>query len=52
MEMYRLDSSQIEVDYFSWYDHMQFNVRLKDAALFDTTGYPYTVSPKLYAQNP
>lgn len=34
------------------YDHMVFGVKFKDASIFDLTGYPYTINPKEYAENP
>jgi hypothetical protein len=52
MEMYRLDSSHLEIDYITYYDHMVFGVRFKDAYIIDLTGYPYTINPKEYAENP
>lgn len=52
MEIYRLDSSLVEIDYISKYDHMDFNVRFKEVSIFDLTGYPYTINPKEYAENP
>ena len=52
MEMYRLDSSLLEIDYITKYDHMNFNVRFKDAFIIDLTCYPYTINPKDYAENP
>ncbi len=52
MEMYRLDSSLLEIDYITKYDHMNFNVRFRDAFIMDLTCYPYTISPKDYSRNP
>ncbi len=52
MEIYRLDSSLLEIQYNMHYDHMVFIVKFKDAAIFDLTGYPYTINPKEYAENP
>jgi hypothetical protein len=52
MEMYRLDSSMLEIDYITRYDHMNFNVRFKDAFIIDMTCYPYTINPKDFAENP
>ena len=52
MEMYRLDSSLLEIDYITKYGHMNFNVRFKDAFIIDLTSYPYTINPKEYAENP
>ena len=52
MEMYRLDSSMVEIDYITRYDHMNFNVRFKDAFIIDMTCYPYTINPKDFAENP
>ncbi len=49
MEIYRLDSSIIEIDYIAMYDHMIFKTRFKDAYFYDLTGYPYTINPKIYA---
>lgn len=34
------------------YDHMVFGVKFKDAFIYDLTGYPYTINPKEYAENP
>jgi len=52
MEIYRIDSSLLEIQYNMHYDHMVFIVKFKDAAIFDLTGYPYTINPKEYAENP
>ena len=34
------------------YDHMSFGTRFRDAAIYDLTGYPYTINPKEYSKNP
>jgi hypothetical protein len=52
MEIYRVDSNFFEIDYVAKYDHMDFNIRFKEAVIFDLTGYPYTINPKEYAENP
>ena len=43
--LYKVESSQIEVDYLSYYDHIKFGVKLKDALFVELTGYPYTINP-------
>lgn len=52
MQVYRLDSEKIDIDFDSYYDHFFFDVRFKDASIFDLTGYPYTINPKTYAEDP
>jgi len=31
---------------------MVFGIKFKDASIFDLTGYPYTINPKEFADNP
>ena len=31
---------------------MTFGVRFKEALIYDLTGYPYTINPKHFAENP
>lgn len=52
MEIFRLDSSLLEIDFITYYDHFVFAVRFKDAFIYDLTGYPYTINPREYAENP
>lgn len=44
-ELYSVESTHLEVDYLTFYDHMKFATRFRDASFKDLTGYPFTVNP-------
>lgn len=46
MEMFRLDTKMMKVDFGTWYDHSNFGLELNNVSLQDLTGYPYTVNPE------
>lgn len=48
MELFRLETTRLEIEMQSWYDHSQFGVKLQSTTLSDVTGYPYTVNPRTY----
>lgn len=52
MDLYKIESTMLEIDYVSHYDHMNFGVRFKDACFSELTNYPYTIDPQVYSQNP
>ena len=47
MDMYRLDSNEVNVEFNDYFDHFNFSTKIKDIVLFDLTGYPYTLDPKI-----
>ena len=52
MDLYKLETSYLNILYVSKYDHMNFETYFKDIYIYDLTGYHYTISPKLFFENP
>lgn len=52
MDLYRLDTNYLQIKYISKYDHFKFETNFKDIVIYDLTGYPYTLSPKNFLDNP
>eukprot|EP00347_Sterkiella_histriomuscorum_P018285 403346093 len=52
MDLYRLESNFLEIIYETKSDHFTFSTNLKDMIIYDMTGYPYTINPRLFLQNP
>ena len=48
MELYSLDTTNLNVKMKDWYDHSTFEITMHDLTLCDLTGYPYTRSPKVF----
>ena len=42
MELFKLDTKRLEIHFETWYDHMQFGVKMQSTTMSDMTGYPYT----------
>lgn len=52
MDLYRLDSKKVIAVYVQKYDHLLFEAKFSDTMIYDLTGYPYTISPSVYYENP
>ena len=52
MDLYRLDSDKIVINFVTKYDHMVFETLIRSVVIYDLTGYPYTINPREFMEHP
>ena len=52
MDLFKIESDYLEIAYETKSDHFSFGIKIRDMVIYDMTGYPYTINPRDFYNNP